>query len=126
MDKCPALYITRDENDQTNTTTKKDTKEKAIEARQQAEIKYKYTNQKERKKMTMNRNDFNEEAFDTLIRDTLWDELLTIEAELAEMREGGVFEGEIQELEILQAAMCRVVAYHSIPGSFRAGTYDGS
>ncbi|HIG58241.1 MAG TPA: hypothetical protein EYQ21_02405 [Flavobacteriales bacterium] len=75
--------------------------------------------------MTINRNDFDPEVFDTFMRDTLWDELTTVEVELAEMHDAKVDENEIQSHMILQAALCRVVAYHSTPGSFRGGVYDG-
>jgi len=61
------------------------------------------------------RSDFNEDAFDTLFRDALIEQLEDFKST---MDEDSIADSKIVE------ALRRVIAYNSVPGTYEDGKYD--
>ena len=61
------------------------------------------------------RSDFNEDAFDALIRNELIDQLANLEFSSND--------DSIRDAKLIEAFK-RVIAYNSVPGSYQDGQYD--
>jgi hypothetical protein len=64
----------------------------------------------------ISRSDFNEDAFDALIRNELIDQLANFEFSSND--------DSIRDAKLIEAFK-RVIAYNSVPGEYMEGTYDG-
>ena len=62
------------------------------------------------------RSDFNEDAFDALIRNELIDQLANLEFSSND--------DSIRDAKLIEAFK-RVIAYNSVPGEYMEGAYDG-
>jgi len=64
----------------------------------------------------ISRSDFNEDAFDALIRNELIDQLANLEFSSND--------DSIRDAKLIEAFK-RVIAYNSVPGEYMEGAYDG-
>ena len=63
----------------------------------------------------ISRSDFNEDAFDALVRNELIDQLANLEFSSND--------DSIRDAKLIEAFK-RVIAYNSVPGSYQDGQYD--